>query len=339
MIPQTHRRKEMAETTPWQALRESAVLVDGAGHDVLGATGEDRVGFLHRITSGRVAGIEPGQGGRTLLLDMRGHVLASLLVFVRAGSVRLIVPAGQGGDVVAGLARFAIMDDFHIAAETELTSLAVLGPAAALVLRAAGVVVPAALAEAPLNTHLEVSSDAWGPLWLVRGRRCGADGLCVVAARAAREELVQALLARETMRLPPDIDEALRISAMEPRPGSEITPDRFPSEIGLGAAIDHGKGCYVGQETIVRMRDRGSIRKRLVLLRLSSAEPPEAGDKIAAASQSAAGQVTSAGRVPGEQPVALAILATAVSVGATVQIERQDARLEAVVAAESPPWG
>jgi tRNA-modifying protein YgfZ len=329
----------MSDIGELQALRETAAFIDGDGHDLLSATGNDRVTFLHRITSGKVAGIDPGQGSRTLLLDVRGHVLASLLALVRGKSVRLLVSGGQGAEVAAGLARFAVMDDFQIAVEAELASLAVLGPRAAIALAEAGLTVPATLLAAPLFAHQDLASEAFGPLSIVRGRRSGADGLCVVASRPGREALVQALLAAGTPRLSPEVVEGTRIGALEPASGKEITPERFPVEIGLGGAIDHTKGCYVGQETIVRMRDRGVIRKRLVLLRMSGAQTPSSGDKIAAEGQPAAGQVPSSGGLPGEPPLALAILVNAVPVGAAVNVQHDGAELAAAVAAESPPWG
>jgi hypothetical protein len=294
---------------------------------------------LHRITSGTIVGKTAGQGSRTLLLDVKGRVLASLLAFVRPKSVRLLVAAGQGSEVVAGLAKFAVMDDFQIVPEAELATLAILGPQAAIALGAVGVAVPPALLESPLFDHLEILSEALGPLWIAHGRACGTDGLCVVAQRGVREALVAALLAQGTPRLEPDLAEALRISALEPKPGSEILPERFPVEVGLGAALDHGKGCYVGQETIVRMRDRGIIRKRLVLLRLAGHDLPAPGDKVVTAEQPSAGQITSVGCLPGERPVALAIVASAVPVGATVQLQHAGAQLAAEVAAESSPWG
>jgi folate-binding protein YgfZ len=328
--------------TSIQALRESAVVVDGAGHDVLRATGNDRVAFLHRITSGTIAGKAPGQGSRTLLLDVRGRVLASLLAFVRAKSVRLIAAAGQGADVAAGLAKYAVMDDFQIVPEPELSTLAILGPRAEAALAAVGVTgLPSSpfLLESSLYDHADAASEAFGPLWIAHGRAFGTDGLCVVASRPAREALLAALLAKGTPRLEPEIGEALRISALEPKPGNEILPERFPVEVGLGVAIDHGKGCYVGQETIVRMRDRGIIRKRLVLLRLSGDDRPAPGDKIATAEQPTAGQITSVGCLPEEHPVALAIVASAIPVGASIQIQHGGAALAAEVYAESAPWG
>jgi folate-binding protein YgfZ len=328
----------MSEMTNLQALRESAVVLDGAGHDVLRATGNDRQNFLQRITSGTVAGKTAGQGSRTLLLDVRGRVLASLLAFIRARSVRLLVAAGKGSELAAGLGKYAIMDDFQVVVEDELTTLALLGPRSVEVLGAVGVADIPPLLDAALYDHAEVTSS-FGPLWLAHGRACGTDGLCVVATREARDALVQALVAKGVARLEPALAEALRIAALDPKVGAEITPDRFPVEIGLGAAIDHGKGCYVGQETIVRMRDRGIVRKRLVFLRVTGESVPAAGDKIAGPSTPTAGQITSVGQAPGEAPVALAVLTSAVTVGATVQIEHEGASLAAEVAGESLPWG
>lgn len=328
----------MSPSLELQSLRESAVLVEAA-HDVIRATGNDRLGFLQRITSGKLGGLEPGQGTQTLLLDVRGRTLARLLVFSRSRSIRIIVPAGQGEQVVTGLAKYAIMDDFQIALESEMATLAVLGPSASARLTQIGVPVPSGLAEGPLYGHAEVTTEAYGPVWVAHGRASGADGICVVAGRAGHDAIVNALLAAGVPRLPGEIGEALRILALEPKLGAELTPERFPVEIGLGGAIDHGKGCYVGQETIVRMRDRGNIRKRLVLLRLGAGPAPKPGDKLAGEGQPAAGAITSVGSLPGEAPVALAIVATAVPVGAKLEVQGEGGALPAEIAGEAAPWG
>jgi folate-binding protein YgfZ len=329
----------MSQSGDLQALREAAVYLEGESHDILRATGNDRTSFLHRITSGKVAGIDVGQGGQSLLLDVKGRVLANLTFFVRAKSLRLLVPAGQGAEVVAALARYAIMDDFQVAVAPELASLLALGPRAVAALAAAGVAAPADMLAAARYVHQEVPIAGGGAVWLARDRQFGVEGMCVVAPRAARDALAAALRAAGTPPLSPGLAEVARITALEPAPGKEITPERFPVEIGLGAAIDHSKGCYVGQETIVRMRDRGIVRKRLVRLVLAGSEPASAGDKIAAEGQANAGVITSSVRLAEEPPMALAILANAIGVGATVRVQHGAAELAAEVVAESPPWG
>jgi len=72
-----------------------------------------------------------------------------------------------------------------------------------------------------------------------------------------------------------EVAEAASIMAGEPKPGAETTPEVFPMEVGLASALDNKKGCYLGQETIARVRDRGLVRKRLVALRLRGDTMPE----------------------------------------------------------------
>lgn len=61
--------------------------------------------------------------------------------------------------------------------------------------------------------------------------------------------------------------ERLRIEAGWPRWGVDMGPDELPMEAGLEPiAISYTKGCYVGQEVILRVKNFGEPPKRLVLL-------------------------------------------------------------------------
>jgi folate-binding Fe-S cluster repair protein YgfZ len=109
-------------------------------------------------------------------------------------------------------------------------------------------------------------------------------------------------------------------------------------EVGLASVLDTKKGCYIGQETIVRVRDRGLVRKRLVALRLRGDAMPSPGVPISFADKDA-GHVTSVGRLAGESPVALALLSTGAPVGAEVLIRHGEQGLSAEVIFERQPWG
>ena len=65
--------------------------------------------------------------------------------------------------------------------------------------------------------------------------------------------------------------ELLRIEMGIPRWGAELTEEIIPVEANLeDAAIDYGKGCYIGQEVISRMKMSGQTNKRLRGLSSSS---------------------------------------------------------------------
>lgn len=55
--------------------------------------------------------------------------------------------------------------------------------------------------------------------------------------------------------------------------GRELGPETLPQEARLeegGRGLSYEKGCYVGQETVARVRSIGHVNRRLVLLRQAS---------------------------------------------------------------------
>jgi len=57
-----------------------------------------------------------------------------------------------------------------------------------------------------------------------------------------------------------------RVMNMIPHQGYEITQKNHPLSCGLGDLVHEAKGCYIGQEVLVRMRSRGRQGKKLVRL-------------------------------------------------------------------------
>jgi folate-binding protein YgfZ len=81
--------------------------------------------------------------------------------------------------------------------------------------------------------------------------------------------------------------------------GVDMTTDTIPLEAGIeDRAISFTKGCYVGQEVIVRVMHRGGgrVARRLMALRFEDALPPP-GSKLFGGDREA-GWVTSAARSP-----------------------------------------
>ena len=85
------------------------------------------------------------------------------------------------------------------------------------------------------------------------------------------------------------------------RAGARNSPrNTLPPEAGphMLAAISYTKGCYVGQETIARLKSVGHVNRTLVFLRSDSAEFPAAGSEADARTESEVGTVTSSGFSP-----------------------------------------
>jgi folate-binding protein YgfZ len=75
--------------------------------------------------------------------------------------------------------------------------------------------------------------------------------------------------------------EVLRIERGTPLFGVDMTEETIPVEAGIHKrAIDYQKGCYTGQEVIIRIRDRGKVNKSLQRILLGDAEVPSAGTDL-----------------------------------------------------------
>jgi folate-binding protein YgfZ len=301
-------------TSDVDPLTRGAVLRGGEGRELIVATGADRVRFLNGIVTGNVAGTPVGQGCHAALLTPKGHVVSELWIFVRPDEIWIVVDAGQAGPVAAALGRYAIMDDFAAAARPDFALFALLGPGASARLDAAGLGA-GALETGPRLAHAEV-----GELWLARVHQLGVDGYWVGGSKAASAAAWARLEAAGTPELADHAAEAARIAALEPRFGAEITADYFPMEVGLDDAIDYGKGCYLGQEPIVRVRDRGHINWRLAGLDIVGAGDARPGDVLESDTKPKAGRLTSVGRFADGRAVALGMVHVSVPVGATVRI-------------------
>ena len=104
--------------------------------------------------------------------------------------------------------------------------------------------------------------------------------------------------------------EILRVEAGTPRFLVDMNEETIPLEAGLDHAISHTKGCYVGQEIIVRIRDRahGRVARHLVGLTFEGDVVPAVNQHVLHLGRQV-GRLTSAVRsVALQRPIGLAML-------------------------------
>ncbi len=93
--------------------------------------------------------------------------------------------------------------------------------------------------------------------------------------------------------------ETLRVEAGYPAFGADMDESVIPIEAGLERrAFDHEKGCYTGQEVIVRLLHRGHVNWRLRALRFGDAAGDPGSALFRIAGGKACGRVTSCVRSP-----------------------------------------
>ena len=131
--------------------------------------------------------------------------------------------------------------------------------------------------------------------------------------------------------------EAARIEAGYPLFGADMTDETIPLEAGIeDRAISMTKGCYVGQEVIIRVlhRGQGRVAKRLVGLRIKGDQPdvvPASGARVFSDERDIGG-VTSAARLPNLGAIALGYVhRDFVAAGTELEVDTPSGRVPAVV--------
>jgi folate-binding protein YgfZ len=241
---------------------------------LLQAGGPDAADFLHRMLTQEVRALAVGGAAHFALLTVKGHLVGVGRLLRQADGVLLDVDPAAAGELRAELEKKVIMDDVTF---TDLTEgwrvLPLLGPGAA----AAAVAVGGELSR-----------------W-VNGRR-GVPGVDLLVPTERVESVRAGLLAAGAVALEEADLEALRIAGGVGRWGAELDGTRLPMEAGLVAdAVSFTKGCYLGQEVVVRASVRGQVNRGLVLLRLPAGAGP--GTRLTAAGAEV-GAITSAAETP-----------------------------------------
>jgi aminomethyltransferase len=136
--------------------------------------------------------------------------------------------------------------------------------------------------------------------------------------------------------------EALRVEAGRPRYGWELTEETIPTEVfestGLmERAISFSKGCYTGQEVIVRIAHRGHVNRHLRGLLLGEAPLPAPGTPLVNTDTGReVGRTTTAVHSPLlDQTIALAMVRRELEPGGIVRLGSEDGVVGKIV---EPPF-
>jgi folate-binding protein YgfZ len=291
-----------------EARGSAAVRVDGP-RGVVSVSGSDTIRFLHGILTNDVASLEPGTSCYAAYLTPQGRMITDMRVLRFADHVLLEVEPGVASALASRLDGSLFTEDVRIEDRSgHVSRLAACGPDAPRVLASAIGGAPASLAEIPLGAHMSVGAGPSAAV-VIATDRLGGRTLDLLGAPDWIQSAADRLHRAGAARLGDGATEALRIEAGTPLFAVDMTAETIPLEAGIeGRAISMTKGCYVGQEVIVRIlhRGHGRVARRLVGLLVGATGVPAAGTKVSAAG-SDAGHVTSAAYSPrAGGPLALA---------------------------------
>jgi tRNA-modifying protein YgfZ len=291
----------MFSSDDYRALKEAAALLDRSDRGRVMLTGADRRGYLQGLLTNDIAALRPGTGCYAAFLTAQGRMISDMRVSETGEAVLLDLPGTRSAIVREKLEQFIFSEDVAVADVTEsLSQLGVYGPKSAAAIAAA--FRPAdALALDAMPPYANAPHDFNGvAVTIVRSDDFGVDGFDLFVPREVAPVLTAALKKGSAVTIGVEAAEVCRIEAVRPSWGVDMDGETIPLEAGIeGRAISVTKGCYVGQEIIIRVlhRGHGRVARRLVQLALDADSVPSAAAPIKRGEKEV-GHITSAAMSP-----------------------------------------
>jgi len=298
----------------YDAARRRAAFVDRSERGRIVVSGSDRASYLQGLLTNDIVALKAGHGCYAAYLTAQGRMIADLHVYELGDVVLLAMPGDVKDTVLAKLDQFIFTEDVQLGDVTAtFAQIAVVGPAAAEgVARALGSEGreggrASDLRALPEHGNLRAQWSG-GAAIVTRITDAGEPGYDVYVESPHASGLKAALASADVAELDAATAETLRIEAGIPLFHRDMDEETIPLEAGIESrAISFTKGCYVGQEVVIRVlhRGHGRVARKLVGLALGGLQAPSAGAPIRGGEREI-GQVTSSTMSPAlEKPIAL----------------------------------
>jgi folate-binding protein YgfZ len=283
-------------TDQYRIIAAGAGWFDRRARGRLRFDGRDRASFLHALVTNDVVSLSPGQGVYAAYLTPQGRMLADLTIHCGDDYLLAEVPEHQEGRLAERFDQLIFTEDVRVSDVTaDMAQVTAIGAEAAAVLAGAfgdGAADAERIGALPVRGHVEMAG-----VLIARTDEVELPAFDVFIRAGAYEAATRRLGELGAVQGSPALVDALRIEAGRPVFGLDMTEETIPLEAGiLERAISTTKGCYVGQEVIIRVLHRGGgrVAKRLVTLRFDDAleNPPAAGTVLLVDGREA-GRVTS----------------------------------------------
>jgi len=277
-----HQNSPMDQARELEWLTQSAGIVALDDRAIVSVGGDDAHDWIQGQVTNQVEGVPAGGSVYAFVLTLKGRTLADVYVLMGDDEVLLDVPKAQVDSLLARLERYIIMEDVDLEHRPDLGLLAAVGPLA----------------------H-EVGEGGWpadrlgvgGRQWVVPTDALSSERDRLIARCHA---LGGGLVGEKTWRY-------AHVLLGRPLFGIDFGDWTYPQETGLNElAVSFKKGCYIGQETVVMLQNRGKAPKVLWRWAIEGRDPPEAATPILHG-ETVVGEISSA-VTEGDRSLALGFL-------------------------------
>ena len=317
----------------YAAIREGAAIGSVAPRAQIAVSGIDRASYLQGLLTNDIQSLTAGRGCYAAWLTPQGRMLTDMHVLESGTLILMDVPAQQATATLERLEQFIFTEDVRVGSMADaMTGVWLHGPRAPEVLQR---VLDGAQNLAGWDDYRHMPLQFRDePVSTARIDQLGVPGYCVYIEQGREAMLIETLIQAGAATVGSDALQAARIEAGYPVFGSDMTETTIPLEAGIeDRAISFSKGCYVGQEVIIRVLHRGGgrVARKLVGLRIQG---NAVGRGKLFSGTREIGEITSAADSPRLGPIALGYLhRDFVTPGTQVEVAVEGSRTPSIVTA------
>jgi folate-binding protein YgfZ len=294
-----------------KAKRDSVLSVLASDRAGIVVRGKDRLTWLNGLVTCDLAKLGRDAAAYGLVVEKKGRITTDFYAVPATSDDALVlaVPRELAEATAANLDHYLVMEDAEL--ETaELVVWQLAGPRAR-------------------DVAFAVEARFAGVVSLLAG-----EGAIVAAPRSEAVAFADRLAARVSGAGGIVTDEgtwdALRIESGVPRFGVEVDASLYPQEASLERlAVSFDKGCYLGQEVVYMLENRGHVKRKLVTLDIDGSDAAPRGASVTTPDGAAVGDVKSSTvGLDSGRPVAIAMVKWAQSkAGTELKIGARAARV------------
>jgi len=247
--------------------------------------------FLNGLVTNDVKTLAVNSWITAALANVQGRLLASIRIMHRADGFLLDTEAATHEKVFRLLERFTLAGDFHVSdLSNETATLSLQGRGTLDLMQS----------EFGLRHDLKRGTIFPTPqgLEIFPATHTAEAGFDIVMPAALALRWHDRLVERGAVPVDHATQEVLRIEAGIPRYGVDMDENTVLNETNLDDAISFTKGCYTGQEIIIRIKHRGHVAKKLAGVVLRDDTPVAPGATIQAETGDEIGRITSVSMSP-----------------------------------------
>ena len=272
----------------YEAVRDGgAGLIDLSSRGRIRVGGSEAVMFLNGLITNDMKTLAENRWMPAAFPTVQGRLIGAVRVMRTGDSFLIDTDRGSHEAVFKSISRFTLAGDFKVTDLTDETALMSLQGQRAVEITENVF----GLSDLPRDGVVEIE---WRDtsVTIIRATHTGEDGFDFVIDSARGAEFRQALIDAGAEPVDEETFEVLRVEAGIPVYGRDMDESNVVIETNLDDAVSYTKGCYVGQEIIVRIKHRGHVAKKLTGLLFDQEVDPGAVLKTTDGKE--AGRVTSA---------------------------------------------